>query len=91
MSDDKLDQILLKLDAIEKRQGDDLHLLTGALDRLSEDIRAVDTRVASVASDLSHARREIAQLRAEHGGYLRAIQKEAEGLDRRVTVLEGKT
>lgn len=95
MSDEKLDKILAKLDehgaalkAVSERQAADFGLITGALDRLSEDIRSVDTRVASVASDLSHARREIAQLRAEHGGYLRSLQGELERVAERVGILE---
>ena len=95
MSDDKLDQILAKLDeqgvairAISERQKADFSLITGALDRLSEDIRSVDTRVAAVASDVSHARKEVAQLRAEHGGYLRSLQDELGKVTDRVGILE---
>jgi len=102
MSDDKLDRILAKLEeqgsaideqgvairAISERQKADFGLITGALDRLSEDIRSVDTRVAAVVSDISHARKEIAQLRAEHGGYLRSLQSELEKVVDRVGVLE---
>jgi DNA repair ATPase RecN len=102
MSDKKLEQILAKLDqqsaaieehgvtmkALLERQKADFGLITGALDRLSEDIRSVDTRVAAVASDVSHARKELAQLRAEHGGYLRSLQEDLEKVADRVGILE---
>ncbi|MGI9433686.1 MAG: hypothetical protein ACR2Q4_02450 [Geminicoccaceae bacterium] len=100
--DDKLDQVLscletidgklgsieTRLDKVEDGQSKNLSLITGALERLSGDIRSVDTRVADVGGQISHAREEIAQLRAEHGGYLRAIHDDIKPLDRRVSMLE---
>ena len=108
MSDDKLDKILSKLEALQvahnehadkieaiaKRQVDDFGILTGALETLTTSVADVNAdlgdAVRRVEGKADQTNRLIAQLRAEHGGYLRAIQNEAKGLDRRVTALEAK-
>ena len=101
MTDDKLDRILAILErqgsdieAIKTRQKEDFGLLTGALETLSTDL--ADARadlgdaIRRVEGKSDHTNRLIAQVRAEHGGYLRAIQNNVDGLDRRVTALEAK-
>lgn len=108
MSDDKLDQILAKLeameaaqgeqgvriDAIAKRQADDFGMLTGALETLSTNLADVNAdlgdAIRRVEGKADQTNRLIAQLRAEHGGYLRAVQNEVKGIDQRVAALEGK-
>ena len=108
MSDDKLGQILsklealeaaqgehgVKIDAIAKRQPEDFGILTGALETLTTNLADVNAdlgdTVRRVEGKADQTNRLIARLRAEHGGYLRAIQNEVKDLDRRVTVLEAK-
>ena len=108
MSDDKLDRILsklealeatqgehgVKIDAIAKRQIDDFGILTGALEALTTNLADVNAdlgdAVRRVEGKADQTNRLIAQLCAEHGGYLRAIQNEAKGLDRRIAELESK-
>jgi len=108
MSDDKLDRILAKLEAMEaaqgehdvkitaiaKRQTDDFGMLTGALETITTNLADVNAdlgdAIRRVESKADQTNRLIAQLRAEHGGYLRAIQNEVKGIDQRVTALEGK-
>ena len=100
MSDDKLTQVLEKLAELEtnqkagfaallERQKADFGMISGALDGVNENIRTVDSSVAQVNLAVKENSKLIAQLRAEHGAFLREIQKETEALDRRVTILEG--
>jgi len=108
MSDDKLDQILTKLETIEavqgqhgakidalaKRQADDFGMLTGALEMMTTNLADVNAdlgdAIRRVEGKTDQTNRLLAQLRAEHGGYLRAIQNEVKGVDQRVTALESK-
>ena len=75
--------------ALEERQKSDFGMIAGALDGLAEKIRSVDSSVAQVNLAVKENSQLVAQLRSEHGAYLRTIQREAETLDRRVALLEG--